>query len=156
MPPSRAPRRTPCWSTCGTCAPDAGWPGGAWLDRTRFLPSLTSRAYAAPHGCRYESLTGTGTQLLATLDCGARDALSVVAVSPRTFTVTRTLIRLGTCLHGSISAALHDQPALLVETEGACLPPAVVPVERILKIRGAKATVVLSGSASVMPESAIW
>lgn len=120
------------------------------------VPSLTTRTYAAPRGCRYGSLAGTGTELLATLDCGARDALSVVAISPRTFAVTRTLIRLGTCLAGSISVAVHDPSALLVETEGACLPPTAVPMERVLKIRGAEASVVLSGSASFMPMSAIW
>jgi len=121
------------------------------------VPSLTGRTYAtAPRGCRYGSLAGTSTELLATLECGARDALSLVAISPRTFAVTRTLIRLGTCLGGRISVAVHDPSALLVETEGACLPPTAVPMERILKIRGAKASVVLSGSASFMPMSAIW
>jgi hypothetical protein len=121
------------------------------------VPSLTGRAYAtAPRGCRYVSLAGTSTELFATPDCGARDALSVVALSPRTFTATRTLIRLGTCLYGSISAAVHDPSALLAETEGACLPPTAVPKEQILEIRGAEATMVLSGSASFMPMSAIW
>ncbi|HEY6314763.1 MAG TPA: hypothetical protein VIY52_28730 [Streptosporangiaceae bacterium] len=120
------------------------------------VPSLTTRTYAAPRGCRYGSLAGTSTELLATLDCGARNALSVVAISPRTFAVTRTLIRLGTCLDASISAAAHDPSALLVETEGACLPPTTAPMVRILKIRGAEASVVLSGSASFMPIPAIW
>ncbi len=121
------------------------------------LPSLTGNTYAtAPRGCRYGSLAGTGSDLFATLDCGAQDALSVVAISPRTFAVTRTLIRLGTCVDGSISAAVHDPSALLVETEGTCLPPTAVPKEQILKVRGAKAHVVLSGSASYMPTWAIW
>jgi len=45
---------------------------------------------------------------------------------------------------------------MLVEAEDACLPPTAVPTERILKIRGAEVSVVLSGSASFMPMSAIW
>jgi hypothetical protein len=120
------------------------------------LPSLRARAYPAPRGCRYQDLAGTETEIDGLLQCGARDALSVVAISPATFAVTRTLIRLGTCLGGSISVAAHDPPAILVQTEGACLPPTAVPMARILKIRGAEASVVLSGSASVMPTSAIW
>jgi hypothetical protein len=120
------------------------------------VPSPTTRTYAAPRGCRYGSLAGTTAELFATLDCRARDALSVVAISPRTFAVTRTLIRLGTCLGGSISVAIHDPSALLAQTEGACLPPTAVPVVRILKIRGAEASVVLSGSASSTPMSATW
>jgi hypothetical protein len=120
------------------------------------LPSLRARAYPAPRGCRYQGLAGTETELAGLLQCGARDALSVVAISPATFAVTRTLIRLGTCLGGSISVAVQDPSAILVETEGACLPPTAVPTVRILKIRGAEASVVLSGSASVMPTSAIW
>jgi len=120
------------------------------------LPSLRARAYPAPPGCRYQGLAGTETELAGLLQCGARDALSVVAVSPATFAVTRTLIRLGTCLGGSISVAVHDPSAILVETEGACLPPTAWPMIRILKIRGAQASVVLSGSASVGPTSAIW
>ncbi len=120
------------------------------------LPSLRERAYPAPRGCRYQGLAGTETELAGLLQCGARDALSVVAISPATFAVTRTLIRLGTCLRGSISVAVHDPSAMLVETEGACLPPTAVPMVRILKIRGAEASVVLSGPASAMPTSAIW
>jgi hypothetical protein len=120
------------------------------------LPSLRARAYPAPRGCRYQGLAGTETELAGLLQCGARDALSVVAISPATFAVTRTLIRLGTCLGGSISVAVPDPSAILVETEGACLPPTAVPMVRILKIRGAQASVVLSGSASVMPTLAIW
>jgi hypothetical protein len=120
------------------------------------LPSLRARAYPAPRGCRYQGLAGTETELAGLLQCGARDALSVVAISPATFAITRTLIRLGTCLAGSISVAVHDPSAMLVETEGACLPPTAVPMVRILKIRGAQASVVLSGSASVVPASAIW
>jgi hypothetical protein len=120
------------------------------------LPSLRARAYPAPPGCRYQGLAGTETEIAGLLQCGARDTLSVVAISPATFAVTRTLIGLGTCLGGSISVAVHDPPAILVETQGACLPPTAVPVVRILKIRGAHASLVLSGSASVMPTSAIW
>jgi hypothetical protein len=123
------------------------------------LPSLRARAYPAPRGCRYQAyqgLAGTETEIDGLLQCGTRDALSVVTISPATFAVTRTLIRLGTCLDGSISVALHDPSAILVETEGACLPPTAVPMVRILKIRGAQASVVLSGSASVMPTAAIW
>jgi hypothetical protein len=52
--------------------------------------------------------------------------------------------------------AAHNLSAILVETESACLPPTAVPMVRILKIGGAEASVVLSGSASAMPVSAIW
>jgi hypothetical protein len=120
------------------------------------LPSLRARAYPAPRGCRYQGLAGTETELDGLLQCGARDALSLVTISPATFAVTRTQIRLGTCLDGSISVALHDPSAILVETEGACLPPTAWPMFRILKIRGAEVSVVLSGSTSVGPTSAIW
>ncbi len=39
-------------------------------------------------------------RLDALLQCGPGHELSLVAISPRTFTVTRTLIRLGSCLGG--------------------------------------------------------
>ena len=64
------------------------------------LPSLRSAVHAAPPGCRYQALTGTETELVALLQCGSRDALSIVSISLRSFDVTGTLLRLGSCLAG--------------------------------------------------------
>ena len=51
---------------------------------------------------RLQALAGTRTEtgLVALLQCGPGDELGVVAVSPRTFTITRTLIPAGSCLGG--------------------------------------------------------
>jgi hypothetical protein len=69
-----------------------------------------------------------------------------VAISPRTFTVTRTLIRLGSCLGGvTISLAQADPPAMLAETYDACLPPTARGAYRIVKIRDGHARDVASG-----------
>ena len=82
------------------------------------MPSMAVTAYPAPRGCRYQALGGTQTEtgLVALLQCGPGDELSVVAVSPRTFTITRTLIPPGSCLGGeTISLAPADPLAMLAE-----------------------------------------
>jgi hypothetical protein len=53
------------------------------------------RRVSHEHG---QELAGTETEVDALLQCGRGHELNVVAISPRTFTVTRTLIRLGSCL----------------------------------------------------------
>ena len=112
------------------------------------MPSMAVTAYPAPRGCRYQALAGTqtGTELDALLQCGPGHQLSVVAISPRTFTVTRTLIRLGSCLGGeTISLALADPSAMLAETYDACLSPAARGDYRIVKSRAGQAWRVTSG-----------
>jgi hypothetical protein len=122
------------------------------------IPSMASTAYPAPRGCRYQALAGTETELDALLQCGPGRELSVVAISPRTFTVTRTLIRLGSCLAGdTISLAPADPSAMLAETYDACLSPTALATRgdnRIVKIRVGQAWLVTSGHD--LPQAAFW
>jgi hypothetical protein len=130
--------------------------GGTGLQVLR-MPSMAVTAYPAPRGCRYQALAGTQTEtaLDALLQCGPGHELSVVAISPRTFTVTRTLIRLGSCLGGeTISLAPADPSAMLAETYDACLPPAPRGESRIVKIRDGQALRVTSGQD--VPQSVSW
>jgi len=136
---------------------DAAMAGtGTGLEVLR-LPSMALAAYPAPRGCRYQALAGTETEteLDALLQCGPGHELSVVAISPRTFTVTRTLIRLGSCLGGeTISLAPADPSAMLAETYDACLPPTARGDYRIVKIRAGQAWRVASGQG--VPQSDSW
>jgi len=110
------------------------------------MPSMAVTTYPAPHGCQYQWLAGTETELDVMLQCGPGHALSIVAISPRTFTVTRTLIRLGSCLGGAgISLARADPSAILAETDDACLAPTARGEYRIVKIRDGHAWPVTSG-----------
>lgn len=110
------------------------------------MPSMAVTAYPVPRGCQYQWLTGTETELDAMLQCGPGHELSIVAISPRTFTVTRTLIRLGSCLGGAgISLARADPSAMLAETGDACLPPAARGQYHIVKIRDGQVWRVTSG-----------
>ena len=121
------------------------------------VPSMALTAFPAPGGCRYQALAGTetGTELDALLQCGPGHELSIVAISPRTFTVTRTLIRLGACLGGeTISLAPADPSAILAETYDACLSPTARGDYRIVKIRAGQAWSVTSGQD--VPQSASW
>ena len=121
------------------------------------MPSKAVTAYPAPRGCRYQPLAGTQTEteLVAFLQCGPGDELSVVAVSPRTFTVTRTLIRLGSCLGGeTISLAPADPSAMLAEIYDACLSRVAPGGYTIVKIRDGRAWFVTS--AQDMPQGASW
>lgn len=121
------------------------------------MPSMTVTAYPVPRGCRYQALAGTETEteLDALLQCGPGHQLSVVAISPRTFTVTRTLIRLGSCLGGeTISLAPADPSAMLAETYDACLSPTARGDYRIVKIRAGQAWPVTSGQD--VPQSVSW
>ena len=115
--------------------------GGTGLEVLR-MPSMAVTAYPAPRGCRYQALAGTETELDALLQCGPGHELSAVAISPRTFTVTRTLIRLGSCLGGeTISLAPAGPSAILAETYDACLSPTARATRgdyRIVKIAPAR------------------
>lgn len=122
----------------------------------RQVPSFTTRAHAPPTGCRYQAVAGTETLLEAVLDCGTHHNLRLVAVSTSTFTITRTLIRLGPCLAGTaLSVAARDPSAILAETISACTTP-VRTGAQILKIRGHAATLVRSGLAATMPRDVLW
>jgi hypothetical protein len=121
------------------------------------LPSMAVTAYPAPRGCRYQGLAGTpaGTGLDALLQCGPGRQLSVVAVSPRTFTVTRTLIPPGSCEGGqTISLAPAGPPAILVETYDACAPPGAPGGYTIVKILDGRVWPVTS--AQDVPQEAAW
>ena len=119
------------------------------------MPSMAVTAYPVPRGCRYQALAGTETELVALLQCGPGHQLSVVAISPRTFTVTRTLIRLGSCLGGqTLSLAPAGPSAMLAETYDACLPPTARGDYRIVKIRAGQAWRVTSGQD--VPQSVSW
>lgn len=118
-------------------------------------PSMALTTYPVPGGCRYQALAGTETELDAMLQCGHGHELSIVAISPRTFTVTRTLIRLGSCLSGvAISLASADPSAMLAETYDACIPPTARGEYRIVKIRAGQAWRVTSGRD--VPQSVSW
>jgi hypothetical protein len=133
--------------------------GGTGLEVLR-MPSMAVTAYPAPRGCRYQALAGTQTEteLDALLQCGPGHELSAVAISPRTFTVTRTLIRLGSCRGGeTISLAPADPSAMLAETYDACLSPTARATRgdyRIVKIRAGQAWRVTSGQD--VPQAASW
>jgi hypothetical protein len=121
------------------------------------MPSMAMTAYPAPRGCRYQPLAGTQTEteLDAFLQCGPGHELSVVAVSPRTFTVTRTLIRPGSCLGGQmISLARADPSAMLAEIYDACGSPTTPVGYTIVEIRNGRAWFVTSGQD--VPQGASW
>jgi hypothetical protein len=119
------------------------------------MPSMAVTSHPAPRGCRYQALAATETELDALLQCGPSHKLSVVAISPRTFTVTGTLIRLGSCLGGeTISLAPADPAAMLAETYDACLSPTARGDYRIVKIRAGQAWRVTSGHD--VPQVASW
>ena len=89
------------------------------------------------------------------LQCGPGHQLSVVAVSPRTFTVTRTLIPPGSCEGGeTISVAPAGPPAILVETYDACAPPAAPGGYTIVKILDGRVWPVTCGQDA--PQGAAW
>ena len=119
------------------------------------MPSMAVTAYPVPRGCQYQGLSGTETELDALLQCGTGHELSIVAISPRTFTVTRTLIGLGSCLGGvTISLAWADPSAILAETYDACLSPTARGEYRIVKIRDGQTWDVISGQD--VPAAGSW
>jgi hypothetical protein len=122
------------------------------------LPSMRRQVYRAPRTCVYQTLAGTTSQLVAMLQCGSRDALSVVAISASKLDVTKTLARLGTCRGGqAISVAPHDPAAFLAETYSACSPPQpVAAIAQIVKIRSGKVSILLSGRANGVPLAPVW
>ncbi len=119
------------------------------------MPSMAVTAYPVPRGCQYQGLSGTETELDALLQCGTGHELTIVAISPRTFTVTRTVIGLGSCLGGvTISLAPADPSAILAETYDACLSPTARGEYRIVKIRDGQAWDVISGQD--VPAAGSW
>lgn len=117
------------------------------------IPSFARRTFPPPHECQYQQLAGTETKLAATMECGRRHALSVVAISTSTFTVTRTLFRLTRCLTCTdLSFAADDPSAMLVATDNPCIP---VP-GAIFVIDGQTVRLVLSGSALALPYEIAW
>jgi len=117
------------------------------------MPSFARHTVRPPRGCQYVLLAGTETKLVATVDCGRRHALSIVAISPSTFTMTRTLFRLSrcpTCTDISIAAAVPSP--MLVATDNPCVS---VP-GAIYVIRGQTARLVRSGSAQKLPYEIVW
>lgn len=121
----------------------------------RQVPAFTIRRFAPPHTCGYEELAGTETRLVAVLRCGNLNNLSLAAVSLRTFTVTRTLNRLGPCLTSrDLSLATGDPTAMLIETYG-CSPPSAAHA-RILKIRDHIIRLIRSGKRTTTPRDVLW
>jgi Tol biopolymer transport system component len=121
------------------------------------LPSLRLRTYPVPRGCDYQVITTAATGLDGLLECGKRDSLSIVTISPRTFTVTRTVADLGSCVSGnSISAAGRDGSALLVETQQDCLPVGQTPRVSIVQVLSGRVVPVVSGPYGSVPLDPVW
>ena len=117
------------------------------------IPAFARRTFPPPRGCQYLLLAGTETKLAATVECGRRHALSVVAISTSTFTVTKTLFRLTRCpTCTDLSLAATDPSAMLVATDNPCVP---VP-GAIFVIGGQAGRLVLSGSALDLPYEIVW
>jgi hypothetical protein len=117
------------------------------------IPSFARHAYQPPRGCQYVLAAGTETKLVAALQCGPRHALTIVAISTRTFTITGTLFRLSHCQTCTdVSIAATDPSAMLVATDTPCLP---VP-GGIYVIRGQAVRLVRSGSALDLPYEIVW
>jgi hypothetical protein len=98
-------------------------------------------------------MAGTETKLAATVECGHRHAVSIVAISTRTFAVTKTVLRLShcpTCL--DLSLAASDPSAMLVATDNPCVPVRGA----IYVIRGQTARLVVSRSAHGLPYEIVW
>jgi hypothetical protein len=120
------------------------------------LPSLATRTYRAPAGCRFDGAAGTQTRLVAALDCGSRRALSVVSLSASTFRVTATLARLGSCLQNA-SLSLGADGAVVLEADRGCqLSPTAIPRAELVEIYAGRARVVLSGKATALPGDPVW
>jgi hypothetical protein len=117
------------------------------------LPSFARHTVQPPRGCQYELLAGTETKLAATVECGHRHAVSIVAISTRTFAVTKTVLRLShcpTCLDLSFAAA--DPSAMLVATDNPCVPVRGA----IYVVRGQTARLMVSRSAEGLPYEIVW
>jgi len=117
------------------------------------IPTFARHAFQPPRGCQYVLTAGTETKLIAAMQCGARQAASIVAISTRTFTITKTLFRPTRCRSClDVSLAATDPSAILVATDNPCLP---VP-GAIYVIRGQTARLVLSRSALDLPYEIVW
>jgi hypothetical protein len=94
------------------------------------IPSFARRTYPGPDGCRYLAISGSDTQLVATLTCRRDPGVWITAVSTTTFVVT-TLARLLTCRScTSVSLAPGDPQAILVATNNPCGLPGRGPSAR--------------------------
>jgi hypothetical protein len=117
------------------------------------LPSFARHTVQPPHGCQYELLAGTETKLAATVECGHRHAVSIVAISTRTFTVTKTVLRLSRCPSClDLSFAATDPSEMLVATDNPCVPARGA----IYVIRGQTVRLVASRSAQRLPYEIVW
>jgi hypothetical protein len=117
------------------------------------LPSFARHTIHPPSGCQYELLAGTETKLAATVECGSRHALSIVAISTSTFTMTKTLLRLSHCpTCTDLSFAATNPSAMLVATDTPC----VAVRGSIYVIRGQTARLVVSRSALHLPYEIVW
>jgi hypothetical protein len=120
------------------------------------LPSLAARSYRAPSGCSYDQVAGTESRLIAALDCGRRHQLSVVSLSTRTFRVTGTVARLGSCLRAD-SLSLSGGGAVLAEAVRGCnVRPTAIPRAEVVAIRGGHARTVLAGKITALPGDVVW
>jgi hypothetical protein len=117
------------------------------------IPSFARHPFQPPRGCQYVLLAGTETKLAAAVECGRRHALSLVAISTSTFTITKTLFRLSRCpACTDLSIAATDPSAMLAATDNPCVS---VP-GAIFVIRDQTARLVLSGSALDLPYEIVW
>jgi hypothetical protein len=122
------------------------------------LPALTTRTYSPPAGCTYKQVAGTETTLVAALECGKRDRLSLVSLSVHTLQVTGTIASLGTCqLADSLSQAPSAPANLLLEvTLGCDNGPTSDPRAVLLEIHGSTVRQVRSGKFSALPANLVW
>jgi hypothetical protein len=122
------------------------------------LPALTTRTSSPPSGCTYTQVSGTETTLVAALECGKRDALSLVSLSVTTLAITGTIAGLGPCrLADSLSQAARDPANLLLEvTLGCHNGPASDPRAVRLEIHNGTVQQVRSGKFSALPANPVW
>jgi hypothetical protein len=122
------------------------------------LPALTTRTSSPPSGCTYTQVSGTETTLVAALECGTRDTLSLVSLSVKTLAITGTIASLGPCrLADSLSQAASAPANLLLEvTLGCHNGPASDPRAVLLEIHSGTARQVRSGKVSALPANPVW
>ncbi len=122
------------------------------------LPSLATRTYPPPAGCRYYHVTGTETKLVVAMDCGKDLSLSLVTLSTATFHPVGTPLRLGRCkFPDSLSIAPPDPSALLAEvTLGCHNSPTGDPNAALLEIQGTAVHQLLTGKYAFLPGNSAW
>jgi hypothetical protein len=126
------------------------------------VPSLQEQTYPGPPGCIYTDLTAMSAGLVALMDCGTGNDLSIATISPTTFTQTGTVADLGSCLVGlSISAAGQDGSDLLAEDAQGCpagqLPQPTGQVS-VLQVLSGQTVPVWSGpyDGDNLPQDVAW